>query len=191
MINARLIERLSENDRLVYYRLKDEFALPRWRAPRHGAAQTFHKMLQTLKQFVMKNDEEDAQRAAVVGIIWTETGVVINASRLSEVLSRSKSSINGSFHSLGYGTLPIGHGIPTELLCAFPLGHRNFSVLRHWTVRRLIEQSTKEIGLTEIVRDSLQEQHNAPAESAFDCDEAMQEESDFDFPGGTETTSPW
>jgi hypothetical protein len=206
-------DQLSHNDQLEYRKLKESFALPRWQTPRNGAAETFQRMLTTVRQFVMKGDEEDAKRAMVAGIMWTDVGVVLNTRDFSKMTGRSKSSINGGFQSMGYGTLPIGHGIPTELMKAFPTGHCKFSTLRHWTVRGLIANSAREeqgqeepdeqeqeqeqkqeqehVPLTDVVRDLLHELKRPIAQSAFPCEGAIPDELDFDFSDGNGTASFW
>jgi hypothetical protein len=133
---------LSENDQSEYLRLKEIFGLPIWRTIRQNAVEAFRRILTTLEQFVMKGDKEDARHGVAAGILWINNGIAVNARALCKLTGKSKSYINGGFHALGYGTIPFSEDPPCELVQALPYASRSFSVLRHWTIRRLIHRET-------------------------------------------------
>jgi hypothetical protein len=145
------LDRLSEKDRLEYQKLRDGFATPGWHASRHRLLQTVQQMLSIVQQFVMQGNKDDAKRGLVSGIYWTENGIAVNVLYLSRFLSKSKSSINGGFQALGYGTLPIGGDITADLAGYLPFGSRKFSSIRHWTVRRLISDQPKSVPLPDVM----------------------------------------
>jgi hypothetical protein len=98
----------------------------------------------------MKGDGADGNRAMATGIIWIRDAIAINALRLSKFTSKSKSSINGGFHALGYGTIPLGEDVSAQVNAVLHLTRKQFPLRRHWTIRRLISDSTEP--LTDIVR---------------------------------------
>jgi hypothetical protein len=75
---AQTVNRLNDNDQFEDRRLKETFTLPIWHAPCDGAVETFQRMLATVRQFVMKGDEEDSKRGMIAGFLWIEEGVVVN-----------------------------------------------------------------------------------------------------------------
>lgn len=62
----------------------------------------FSKKLQLLKDFCLQGNSEDIKRCIACGIIWIPNGVFICVQRLSQLLGKCKSSVNGSFRALGY-----------------------------------------------------------------------------------------
>ena len=135
-------ELLSEPDKRSYSFLRQTLASPTCKNRRNRSAQTFLEILEGIKTFVVRGDEKgDHDRSLVCGICWLNDKIAINTRQLRLILSKCKSSINGSFQQLGYGTIPTGADSSAELVKFFPELENNFSELRQWTVRQLIPQA--------------------------------------------------
>ena len=107
----------------------------------------------------MRGDSEDRNRALVCGIYWLKDSIAINTRQLIKILSKCKSSINGSFQQLGYGTIPAGVDSCGELIKVFPEWNNNFSELRQWTVRQLMSSAPKPSSIAEFLQKTLQNQN--------------------------------
>ena len=133
---------LSEPDKRSYLFLRQTLASPTCKNRRNRSAQTFSEILEGIKTFVVRGEEKgDHDRSLVCGICWLNDKIAINTRQLRLILSKCKSSINGSFQQLGYGTIPTGADSSTELVKYFPELENNFPQLRQWTVRQLIPQA--------------------------------------------------
>jgi hypothetical protein len=100
---------------------------------------TFHDVLGQLKRYV----GDSPTRGLVCGILWLDRGIAINTHHLSIVTNRCKSSINGSFQALGYGTVPSGADVAPEIERIFPFMTGQFALLRQWTVRQCIDDAAQ------------------------------------------------
>jgi hypothetical protein len=107
----------------------------------------------------VRGDPSDAARGLVCGILWLDSGIAINTHQLRLISSKCKSSINASFQTLGYGTIPSGADVSRELLQAFPFMQTQFALLRQWTIRQKVDQSQPAMKLSEIVRKKCEERH--------------------------------
>lgn len=133
---------LSENDKRSYLFLRQTLASPTCKNRRNRSAQTFSEILEGIKTYVVRGDEKgDHDRSLVCGICWLNDKIAINTRQLRLILSKCKSSINGSFQQLGYGTIPTGADSSAELVKYFPELENNFPQLRQWTVRQIIPQA--------------------------------------------------
>lgn len=129
---------LSESDRAEYNELKKELSSSNYKNKRNRSKETFATLLSKIKNFVIKGDANDNNRALVCGIVWLEKGVAINTHQLCLLTGKCKSSINGSFQRLGFGTMPTGTDSSGDLINKFPLLKSNFGELRQWTIRKKI-----------------------------------------------------
>ncbi|OHT11771.1 hypothetical protein TRFO_18655 [Tritrichomonas foetus] len=137
----KYFERLSDEDKINYAKLKMAFAAPSCKNRRNKSTETFSEIITSLKAFVIRGDGADADRALVCGICWLDDAVAINTRQLRLLISKCKSSINGSFQLLGYGTVPSGSDSTTALIRYFPFMKDNFAELRQWTIRQKVTKS--------------------------------------------------
>ncbi|EAX92155.1 hypothetical protein TVAG_383280 [Trichomonas vaginalis G3] len=142
---------LTEQDKMSYKYLRQTLASPRCKNRRNRSAKTFNDILEAIKKFVVRGDGRDHDRALVCGVCWLRNSIAINTRQLRLILSKCKSSINGSFQTLGYGTIPNGTESSAELIKYFPEFEGNFNELRQWTVRQLNNQVATPPKLTEII----------------------------------------
>lgn len=131
---------LSYEDKINYLTLQKKFSTSDLKSKRNKSNSAFIETLDILKKFIIRNDQNDLKRALVCGIVWLKNGIAINTHQLSLLINKCKSSINGSFQSLGYGTIPTGCGTSNELITIFPFMRTNFAELRQWTMRMKIIQ---------------------------------------------------
>jgi hypothetical protein len=94
-------------------------------------------VLDSLRRYVL----DDNMRGLVCGILWLDRGIAINTHQLSIVTNKCKSSLNGSFQSLGYGTIPSGADVGPEIIKVFPFMKGQFGMLRQWTIRQRIDDA--------------------------------------------------
>jgi hypothetical protein len=97
-------------------------------------------MLDRARAFVVHGDSSDLNRGLVCGMIWLSRGMAVNIQQMRLLTSKCKSSINGSFGNLGYGTIPAGADSAGELIAKCPFMKSNFSELRQWTMRQLLQE---------------------------------------------------
>jgi len=132
-------ECLTELDKTSYVLLRNTLSSPVCKNRRNRSAQTFQEIIDTIKAFVIRNDQEDINRGMVCGLVWIGDYVAINIRQLRLLLSKCKSSINGSFQMIGYSSVPSSAEATTLLINQFPFMKNSFSEMRQWTLR---QQST-------------------------------------------------
>jgi hypothetical protein len=54
---------------------------------------------------------------------------------------------------LGYGTIPSGADVSTEIINVFPFMKHEFGLLRHWTIRQRIEDVPQTTQNRDIIQD--------------------------------------
>lgn len=168
-------DQLTEEEKKEYIGIRQRFSLPGCKNRRNKSNETFLDIIKTIKNFVDRNPEREIERSLVCGIVWLDNGIAINTHQLSLITNKCKSSINGSFQALGYGTTPTGTESSTELVSKFSFMKKNFAELRQWTVRKKISDTKNTpVKLTDLVKKKIvgEEEFTAPEVPA-------QKESDF------------
>jgi hypothetical protein len=126
---------LDEEDRAQYNRLRDEFRTATFRNTRFARLEQFDSILGMIRQFAKRGDENDWRRFLVCGVCWLDDWIAINTRQLRLLVTKCKSSINGSLHKMGYTT----HVSQTEswkyLFPRIPALQGHFKELRQWSVR--------------------------------------------------------
>lgn len=128
---------LSESDKCGYNSLRCMLAKPDRRNRRNQSCESFSEMLQMIKSYIIRNDGHDWTRAIVCGIVWLTYFIMVNTRQLRILLGKCKSSINGSFQSLGYLPAVPNVNDTSNFINTFSLLKDNFSELRTWTFRSL------------------------------------------------------
>lgn len=142
--NPRYFELLTEDEKLEYSKLREQLSSPNYKNRRNKSNEVFRDMVDSIKQFAVRNDENDWKRSLVCGIIWLQQSIAINTHQLRLLITKCKSSINGSFQALGYGTVPTVADSASELISKYPFLRHNFSELRQWTVRQKLNTPSNE-----------------------------------------------
>jgi hypothetical protein len=134
-VQPHFLDQLTPTEQSDYEALRRALSSPSCKSRRNRSNETFQEVLDQLKQFI----GDSPTRGLVCGIVWLERGIAINTHQLSLVTNRCKSSINGSFQSLGYGTIPSGADVAPEIERVFPFMKGRFGLLRQWTIRQRID----------------------------------------------------
>lgn len=126
---------LSESDKDAYNELHKEFESGVMKRARNGRAESFEEMLENIKRFCAKDDDNDWKRYLVCGVCWLDEAIAINTRQLRLLVCKCKSSINGSLQKMGYST-NMAHSESWKILFPkIPLLKDHFSELRKWTIR--------------------------------------------------------
>ena len=131
-------EILSENDKNQYNTLRATLSSHLCRNRRGKRLETFSDMLNAIKVFCIRNDEDDWKRCLVCGVCWLPMGLAINTRQLSMLIDKCKSSINGSLQKMGYGTIQSRSESSNALSDVIPVLKKNFNELREWSIRQFI-----------------------------------------------------
>jgi hypothetical protein len=136
MSTPRYLSLLSDADKQAYEHLRLSLSSPTCKNRRNRSIETFRSVVDCIRSFVIGRDDDHAKRALVCGICWFDDAIAINTHQFRILTNKSKSSINGLFQSLGYGTVPSGSEAAAPLIRYFPFMRGNFTELRQWTVRQ-------------------------------------------------------
>ena len=128
--------RLSDADKCQYACLKAAISSTALRSQRNRRISAFTEALSAIKAFVLRGDKDDNLRSLVCGICWLDEGIAINTHQLKRLLSKCKSSINGSLQKLGYTTSLGRTESAAAMVSVWPLLRENNAELRKWTVRK-------------------------------------------------------
>lgn len=127
---------LYEDDLREYYRLRDSFKRELSNSKRGESIENFSKKINRIRSFVIKNDSNDWKRSFAAGIIFLPDSIAINIKQLILLLGKCKSSINGSFHQLGYISRPISSETDELLLSSISYLTKSKRELKKWTIRQ-------------------------------------------------------
>jgi hypothetical protein len=128
-------EFLSDSDKASYLQLKREFTEPGMRNGRNIRLESFDGFLEAIRHFAERKDDQDWRRFLVCGVCWMDDAIAINTRQLRILISKCKSSINGSLQKMGY-TTNMSHSESWKVLFPhIPLLKDHFSELRQWTIR--------------------------------------------------------
>lgn len=129
-------ELLGDDDKAAYTQLKRDFALGSVRrGSRPNTADSFDAMLEAIRNFAERDDGNNWRRFLVCGLCWMDNAIAINTRQLRLLISKCKSSINGSLQKMGY-TTSMSHSDSWKILFPhIPLLKDHFSDLRQWTIR--------------------------------------------------------
>ena len=126
---------LQEQDKATYLQLKHEFTAGNVKRVRNNRLETFDGILDAIRSFAERGDENDWRRFLVCGVCWMDNAIAINTRQLRLLVSKCKSSINGSLQKIGYST-NMSHTESWKILFPhIPLLKDHFSQLRQWTIR--------------------------------------------------------
>lgn len=126
---------LSDSDKNGYLSLRSEISILNTKKIFRDRTGTFTKILQLIQKYAERKDDDDWKRFLVCGICWVDNGIAVNIRQLKILISKCKSSINGSLQKLGY--LPSQLHVNTKLILfpLIPFLSKNYNELRQWTIR--------------------------------------------------------
>ena len=128
-------ELLSEEDKNGFMEMQQEFSSGVLKRVRSSRAETFDEILEVIKKYCVRNDDDDWKRYLVCGVCWMDSAIAINTRQLRILVCKCKSSINGSLQKMGYST-NMAHSESWKILFPkIPLLKDHFPELRKWTIR--------------------------------------------------------
>ena len=127
---------LSPSDQKEYKVLQRDLYSTACRNLRNQRLDSFIDVLEIVKKYTAKNDQNDWKRYLVCGICWLSDCIAINTVQFSILIGKCKSSINGSFQRLGYKPYPCSISQNAELLEKIPHFENHLNEIRQWTLRK-------------------------------------------------------
>lgn len=110
--------------------------------------ESFNQKLDQIKKYIERDNVNQWKRSLVCGAIFLKDGIFINIQNFKMILSRCKSSINGSFQQMGYNANQCNPSAAQEIKSKIPFFSKSPNDLKKWTFREY-KQPT-EIIVTEI-----------------------------------------
>lgn len=135
------IDLLSTEDKVIYNELREEFSSQKYKNRRNRSDNVFKSMIQLISDFINRDKNDVWKRSLVCGIVWIKDMIIINTHQLRILIDKCKSSINGSFQSIGYEALPSGEEYVSHIISLYPFMKNNYSELRQWTARKLVNKN--------------------------------------------------
>lgn len=128
---------LSDADRYQYMYIRARLSNVTTKTQRYKRIENFTDCLAVVKSFAVRGDADDWKRCLVCGVGWpSDKEVAINTHQLKILISKCKSSINGSLLKMGYtGIMPRGQA-SRSLEQLFPILRENHGDIRQWTIRQ-------------------------------------------------------
>lgn len=92
----------------------------------------FNEILSIIKDFSIRNNDDDARRMAVCGLCWLNSCLGVNQSHLTYLTGQPKLTLNTGFNKLNYQLTQFSD----EIIIKIPYLKGNISELRLWTFRK-------------------------------------------------------
>ncbi|OHS99576.1 hypothetical protein TRFO_33947 [Tritrichomonas foetus] len=133
--NPQYWDILSDEDKKGYVILKNEINQINLKRSQKQQVESFQRTLNIIQRYAERKDDNDWKRFLVCGICWMDGAIAVNIRQLKILVSKCKSSINGSLQKLGF--LPAQSHIDLKLVLypLLPLIKNDYNELRQWTVR--------------------------------------------------------
>ena len=153
---------LSNEDKEGYEKLRSALSSRNCRNRRNKRLETFNEMLNSVRTYAVRHDDNDWKRCLVCGVLWLSNGIAINTRQMRLLIDKCKSSINGSLHRMGYSAVTCRGDTSNQIVELIPMLKNNFSELRQWTVRQL-NVYTPQPPLPKVEAFPMKVQSNSPA----------------------------
>lgn len=124
---------LSQADQAGYSTLR--MSISAGSSSRINKNDTFENILGAIRSYAERGDESDWRRFLVCGVCWMDNAIAINTRQLRLLISKCKSSINGSLQKMGYSTNTSHAESWKNLFPKIPILRDNYKELRQWTIR--------------------------------------------------------
>ena len=129
---------LTDKDKERYCALKLAFTPGELISSRIASNETFMQILSIIRQYAERGDSDDWKRFLVCGICWLDDGIAINTRQLTLLLSKCKSTINGSLQKIGYKASTTYIDCSKTLFPKIPFLREQTDDLRKWSIRRRV-----------------------------------------------------
>jgi len=131
----QFFDMLSEIDQKKYFELCASLSSGDIKFQRNRRCQTLQLALMEIKRYCVLGDEEDWKRCLICGVCWMGFDIAINTRRLSKIIDKCKSSINGALHQLGYGQSLTKSEVSERITSFIPFLKDKFNELKFWSIR--------------------------------------------------------
>ena len=128
-------EILVKADQQKYIELRASLSSEKRRYQRFRRTDSFDEILQEIKEFCIRHDDDDWKRCLVCGVCWPPGCIGINVRQLSLLIDKSKSNINGVFAKMGYVSDQSNLEFKRSLIECLPILKGNHLEQRFWTIR--------------------------------------------------------
>lgn len=108
---------------------------PGSRYQRFKKLEILQDQLNAIRDFVIKHNAYDYKRALLCGVYFLEDCICVNNRKLSQLLGKSKSSINTSLSELGYNRNLSSNEEQMKLFEALPQLKHMLDESKQWTIR--------------------------------------------------------
>ena len=126
---------LNEEEKLEFKNMQNDFINGSAKKTRNNRTDSFEYILDRIKKFTERGDNRDWERYLVCGVCWLDNAIAINTRQLRILVSKCKSSINGSLQKMGFST-NTSHSESWKILFPkIPFLKEHFNELRQWTIR--------------------------------------------------------
>ena len=136
VLSIPFVDSLSYGDQKQFANLREKVGSSENRYNRNKRIQTFQEMLNQIRQFCERDQDDDWKRYLACGITWLGNDIAINTRQLRLLINKSKSSINGAFAKMHYETVPTKGEDSSALVQKIPYLKGHFVEMRQWTIRR-------------------------------------------------------
>ena len=134
---------ISEADRVGYSYMRTFIKNYPEKNQRNKRISSFTEMLKVIRHYAIRGDNSDANRCLVCGILWLPGAIAINTHQLGFLLSKCKSSINGSLQILGYKETMKRKNASDLISNSLTAIRNNRGELRKWTIRCQVDGSSQ------------------------------------------------
>ena len=126
---------LVEADQKAYLELRDSLSSEKNKYQRFHRTDAFDSLLEQIKKFCIRHDDDDWKRCMVCGVCWPPNCIGVNVKQLMQTTGKSKSNINGVFTKMGYTVDTMNLDLKRELINTIPFLKGNYLEQRFWTIR--------------------------------------------------------
>ena len=131
----QFLEILVEADQQRYIELRDSLSSEKNKYQRFHRTDAFDSLLEQIKNFCIRGDDDDWKRCMVCGVCWPPNCIGVNVKQLMLTTGKSKSNINGVFTKMGYMVDSMNLDLKRELIDTIPFLKGNYLEQRFWTIR--------------------------------------------------------
>ena len=131
----QFLDILVESDQKRYIELRDSLSSEKNKYQRFHRTDAFDNLLEQIKKFCIRGDDDDWKRCMVCGVCWPPNCIGVNVKQLMVTTGKSKSNINGVFTKMGYLVDSMNLDLKRELIDTIPFLKGNYLEQRFWTIR--------------------------------------------------------
>ena len=149
--------------------------------------ESFNQKLDQIKKYIERDTANQWKRSLVCGAIFLKEGIFINIQNFKMVLSRCKSSINGSFQQMGYNANQCNPAAAQEIKSKIPFFSKSPNDLKKWTFREFKQHAeitapefkSKKPFIIELPKPKIQQDSSLFSNKICGCSQTEQSENNI------------